>query len=358
MIVFVAVYSPLATPIRRPRALVDGSRLGVFTPSFPGPALYPDRFTRGVRALERMGFTVVTPPAASGVVGYTSGTAIDRARALMELFTDDAIDGIVCSLGGYNSNGILPHLDYDTIAAHAKVFVGYSDATALLLALVAKAGIVTMHGPAVLSEWAEFPEPQAYTAACFTAVTRGWGEAPYSYEVPGAWTNELLAWGSADTRARTMSTHGGWRTIVEGGAVTGRLLGGNLETLNMLVGTPYLPRIPGTLLFIEATDAEAYLPRFERAIAHLELAGVFRDVCGLLVARCPDARNERGVTLDGLLRELGERLGIPVVADLDFGHTDPKMTLPLGVEALLEADGGRPPKLMLLARAVQPAPTV
>jgi muramoyltetrapeptide carboxypeptidase len=346
------VLSPAA--ITRPRALPAGARLGVFTPSFPGPALYPERFARGLRALEEMGFEVLSPPAASGLAGYASGSAVDRARALMALFIDDRVDGIICSLGGYNSNAILPYLDYETIARHPKVFAGYSDATALLVGLLAKASLVTIHGPAVLSEWAEFPAPLAYTADSFLAVTRG--TTPYTYRTPQAWTNEFLAWGTSDTRARAMTPHEGWRTIVNGHA-TGRLLGGNLETLNMLVGTPFLPQIGDTLLFIEATDAEAYLPRLERALVHLELAGILRDVRGLLVARCPDARPERGVTLEDLLRDLGERLGVPVVADLDFGHTDPKMTLPLGVEAELDASGDAPARLTLLTSAVQAAST-
>ena len=271
------------------------------------------------------------PAAATSITGYTSGEPEALAHALIELYTNPDIDGILCSIGGFNSKALLPFLDYDAIRNHPKVLVGYSDATALLVAILVKSFTVTFHGPAVLPEWGEFPEPLAYTLACFTRVTGG--ETPYTYHPPASWTHEFLEWGSdRELRARRALASPGWRTIIPGRAC-GRLMGGNVETLNMLAGTPYLASLEKSIIFLEATDAEAYLPRFDRALTHLEQAGVFRQATALLIGRCPDAHSERGVDLDFIARSLGGRLGIPVAADLDFGHTDPKMTLPLGIQA-------------------------
>jgi muramoyltetrapeptide carboxypeptidase len=322
-----------AVPLRPPR-LGRGDRLAIYTPAFPGPARHPERAARGCAALQRAGFQVVVPEAAYGDSGFTAGTPAERAAALMALFADDSVDGIVCSIGGFNSNDIVSLLDYGLIARHPKVLVGYSDCSALLLAIHARAGLVTFHGPALLPEWGEYPEPLAETMHSFREVT-GEARAPLVYRQPGRWTNELRPWGTDRERsARVLDRPGGWRCLREGSA-TGRLLGGNVETINGLVGSDYCSTLAGALLFIEATAEEAYLPRVERALRHLEIAGLTRGLAGLMVARCPDAQPCDGVTLDDVVRRFGERHLIPVAADMDFGHTDPKLTLPLGVQAEL-----------------------
>jgi len=334
----------------RPSALHPVARLALYTPSFPAPGLFPRRLARGVEALRRTGFEIVVPDAVARIDGYKSGRAETRAEALMELFEDPTVDGILSTIGGFNSNAILPHLDYDRIRGSAKVFVGHSDVTALLLALYHRAGLVTFYGPAVLPEWGEWGGPLDYTLDWFLEVVQA-GEAAI-FAVPDSWTNEFLDWGSdADDRARRTQPHAGWR-VLRPGRARGRLVGGNLETINAIVGTPYCPGFAETLLFIEATEAEAYLPRLERALDHLWLAGLLDGVRALLVARCPDAVPERGVDLDSLLRDFGARMQVPVVADLDFGHTDPKLTLPIGVEAEVVAFDQNV-QLRLLAPAVR-----
>ncbi len=277
------------------------------------------------------------PPSAMRIEGYKSGTAQERTTALMDLFKDKTIQGIICSIGGFNSNEIVPLLDYQVIAKNPKIFVGYSDATALLLALYAGAGLVTLHGPALLPEWGEYPMPFDYTVQSFLAVAAS-TRTDWCYEPPAEWTNESLDWGK-DCRLCKLVPHQGWHVIREG-HVEGKLVGGNIETLNALIGSPYCPSFARTILFIEATREEAFLPRFERALTHLELAGVFRDVRALVVARCPDARLERGVHFHTICRRLGDFYDIPVAGNLDFGHTEPKMTLPVGVrtEVLCRGD--------------------
>jgi len=334
----------------RPAALRPGARVAAYTPSFPAAGLFPLRLQRGVDALRRAGFEVVVPDAATRVGGYKAGSAKERATALMELFDDPDIDGIVCTIGGFNSNAILPHLDYGRIRSNAKVLVGHSDATALLLAIYERAGVITFYGPALLPEWGESGGPLGFTLECFLAVAQRGEKA--QFRPPAAWTNEFLDWASgADERARRMQPHTGWRALRPGRA-EGRLVGGNIETINAIVGTPYCPSLEGALLFIEATEAEAYLPRIERALDHLDIAGHMKDIRALLVARCPDATPERGVDLDSLLCEIGGRLRVLVVADLDFGHTDPKLTLPIGVEAEIVASASDV-RLRLLAPAVR-----
>jgi muramoyltetrapeptide carboxypeptidase len=326
-----------AIPRILPPRIYPGATLAVYSPSFPGPALYPRRLEQGVASLRRQGFDVVIPDAARQQNGYKSGSSQQRAEELGRLFSDPAIDGIITSIGGFNSNEILPWLDFESIANHPKVFVGYSDTTALLLALYAKTGLVTFHGPAVMPEWGEFPAPQQYTVEWFRRIIMQ-GEA-VDYQPPEGWTDEYLEWEHSEDQYthRKLYPHKGWRSLIEGKG-RGKLVGGNIETINSLIGTPYCPSFDNAIVFLEATREEAYLPRLDRALTHLELAGAFSSAAGLLMARCPDAKSERGVDLYTLLCRIGERWGLPIAADLDFGHTDPKITLPIGVEAEIFCD--------------------
>jgi muramoyltetrapeptide carboxypeptidase len=318
----------------RPKALHRGARLGILTPSFPGPARYPERLQYGVAALAKAGFEVVVPHAALCDAGFLSGGPQERAAALNVLIADPAIDGIVCSIGGFNSNDMLPFLDFGSIAACPKVIVGNSDVTALLLAIYARSNVVTFHGPALLPEWGEWSGPFEHTVNSFLSVVGSLGASP-EYRPPGFWTDEFQDWrGGPSPRQRKRNPHEGWKAIRFGKGV-GRLLGGNIETLNTIVGTPFCPSFQDAILFMEATAEEARLERILRALRHIELAGLMDKICGLVLARCPHAVAVDGVDLAAVVKQFGDKHDIPVAADLDFGHTDPKITLPIGVKAEL-----------------------
>jgi muramoyltetrapeptide carboxypeptidase len=317
-----------------PPALKIGSTLALFSPSSPGIALFPKRLQRGVEALESLGFQVKVPESAFKQYGYTAGTAEERASELIRLFEDNNVDGIVCSIGGFNSSDILPLLEYSIISKHPKVFAGYSDVTALLLGIYARTNLVTFHAPAVLSEWADSPKPLDYTVKSFRDLTELRSNLG-RYQPPDEWTNEFLDWRKGeDNHAKNMYLNQGWKVLKEGSTV-GRLMGGNVETLNLLIGTPYCPDFSGSILFLEATDAEAYLPRLHRALMHLSLCGVFMKISGLLIGKCPDAYSVSGIDLETVISTLTDNLNIPIVLDIDLGHTDPMLTFPIGVNAKL-----------------------
>jgi muramoyltetrapeptide carboxypeptidase LdcA involved in peptidoglycan recycling len=316
--------------------LEAGSTIAIFSPSYPGPALYPQRLQRGVQALKSIGFEVKVPGMAKKRTGYTAGSPGERANALNLLFKDPSVHGIICSIGGYNSNDLLPYLDFPAFSRQPKVFMGYSDATAILLALYEKSGLVTFHGPALLPEWGEYPEPFTYTIESFLSLTRE-STAPISFHAPTGWTDEFRRWNTdEESHPRELFPHPGWKTLKVGKA-EGQLLGGNVETVNMLVGTSYCPDFSNALLFLEATEAEAYLPRFHRALTHLRQCGILSRIDGLLIGRCPDAKPVHGVDLAAVIRGVTHDLDIPIMMGLDAGHTDPKITLPFGIRAALDS---------------------
>ena len=328
------VDAPARPALLLPRRLAPGDTIGVCTPSGPGAPICPERFERGVDALRRLGFEVLVGDQAY-VTGYAAGSGVARAREINVMLRDRRVRAIVASIGGLNANAVLPHLDYAALRADPKIILGYSDITAILLGVHATTGVVTFHGPTLLPELAEYPSPLSYTIESMMDALCGRASGPHG--APAEWTDELLLWGQQDNRPRTTNRHTGWRWLAPGTA-TGPLLGGNLETLCALAGTPYLPSFDGALLMWE-TCATTLAP-VDRALTQLDAAGVTAGIRGMVVGRTFRAP-------DGFERELRDFVadrygtsGIPIVAGVDVGHTDPMLTLPLGPPARLDSACG------------------
>ena len=264
------------------------------------------------------------------------GATLDaRARAdeLNAFIRDPDVRAVVATLGGYTTNGVLDLLDWDAFRADPIVVLGYSDLTALLLAVVAQGECVAHHGPTLLPELAEFPKPLDYTRDHLVrAVT---DPQPMGLlEPPTARTEEFLPWDEADDRPRRAQPADGWYPLVKGEAV-GPLLGGNLDTLGVLVGTPYLPSFEGAVFLWETANDS--LPLVERALTHLESSGALDGIVGMVVGRAFRAGTEGEAGLRDFVLRRFERAGIPVLAGVDVGHGDPMLTLPLGAEVRLDA---------------------
>jgi muramoyltetrapeptide carboxypeptidase LdcA involved in peptidoglycan recycling len=314
----------------RPSRLRPDDVIGVATPS--SPVGTPRRLRRGVEALHALGYQVrLGPVATSG-----GGSRAERVAELNSFLRDPAVRCVVMSIGGFTSNALLDDLDYDALRADPKVIVGYSDITTILLAVLARAGVVTFHGPTLLPELAEYPHPLSYTTDAFTRAVGRPQPLGRLAAAPG-WTEELLMWDEADDRARSTRASGGWRWL-QGGTGTGPLLGGNLETLGVLAGTPYLPDFDGAVVLLETTSVD--LNQIDRTLTHLEMIGIFDRMRGLLVGR--PFRAPAGFT-EAFTDHIGQRFAgrdVPVVAMLDIGHTDPMLTLPLGVRARVDSGSG------------------
>lgn len=314
---------------RRPPRLAPGDTIAVATPA--GPVSSPARLTRGADALRSLGFNV-----AIGTQARTTDpdmrTAEDRAEELNGFLRDPGIRAVVASIGGYNSNSLLPYLDYAALRREPKIICGYSDITALLLACYSCAGVVTFHGPTLLPEIAEYPGMQEYSRSWFLRVT-GRPEPAGPLEPAAAWTDEFLAWDLDDNRPRATRPSAGWRWLGHGQAC-GPLVGGNLETISALAGTPYLPDFTGAVVFLESASSEPGL--VERSLAHLDMIGAFRDISAILFGRPFRAGEAFAGQLNALLRRWFTDRAIPVVADVDLGHTDPMLTLPVGVHAVVD----------------------
>lgn len=288
-----------------PPRLHPGATIGVVAPS--SPALPPERIADGVRWLESRGYSVVTGMHLHEADGYLAGADAGRAADLMQMFVRSDIDAIMCTRGGYGAMRILPLLDFATIRRHPKIFMGFSDITALSLALHAHAGLITFAGPMVAAEMAGPPLERT----------------------------EVVMWDVLTGRATRLSARAdGARTLVPGRA-EGTLLGGNLALACALVGTPHEPSWDGAILLLEDVGEPVY--RIDRMLCQLKLAGVLERIAGAVLGRFTaitpaDPDRDLATVLDEYFRPLG----VPVLMEFPFGHTPDKLTLPLGARVVLD----------------------
>jgi len=255
--------------------------------------------------------------------GYLGGTVEERVADLHAAFTDPETRAVFCVRGGYGSGMLLDKLDYGLIRAHAKIFLGYSDITALHLGIHQKAGMVTFHGPMTLSGFSDYTV-EHFRRALFDERPLGvLGNPPEEHAI------------RPKHRLRTL----------RGGRATGALIGGNLSLICSTMGTPYEIQTEGKILFLEDVGEEPY--SVDRMLTQLRLAGKFKQIRGLILGECQDCGPrdykpafESTFSLGEVYDNILDGLSVPMLSGLTIGHTEDQLTLPLGVRATLDADAG------------------
>jgi len=319
----------------RPRHLSPGDTLGIIAPASAPPD--PQATDRGVAALEQLGFRVKLAPNARKRLGYLAGNDRDRARDVMGMFTDHKVNAILCVRGGYGTARLLSRLDYDVIRTHPKIFVGYSDITALHCAFLTKANLISFHGPMLNSDFAKADRPDFTLQSFLRALESPDAQQPKRglTAKPGA---PFPRGSSIGYRKRTI-------TVLRRGVAEGRLIGGNLALLCTTIGTPWQPSFRKCILFFEDVGEAPY--RFDRMLTYLLNCGLLQQVAGIAIGlnhNCDDPRaksaGEYRQTLTDVLLERLRPLKVPIVAGLPFGHTPHNATLPVGGRARLDAEAG------------------
>lgn len=252
---------------------------------------------------------------------YDSSSIASRVADLHAGYADPSVDALLTVIGGFNSNELLPHLDFDLIGDNPKILCGYSDITALQNAITAQTGVVTYSGP----HWSTFGMRD------LGGRTREWFRQTLMSDdavvvEPGTWFTDDLWFLDQANRAQ-LPTDGWW--VLHPGEVEGRIVGGNLGTLNLLQGTSYMPSIADTVLFVE--DDELSNPvEFRRDIQSLMQQPGAETVRALVIGRFQRASEVSREDLRALLADIPGLSGKPVLANVDFGHTNPVMTFPVG----------------------------
>jgi len=309
---------PANEGIIRPRVLHEGDLVGVITPS--SYVSDPDRLALVETTIKYFGLRARMGKNVGKRAGYLAGSVEDRLQDLHEMFRDPEVKAVFAIRGGYGAAQLLDGIDYDLIRRNPKIFVGYSDITALHLAIGKRTGLVTFHGPVVLSG--------------FSAYTQEWfRKAMFSPEPLGAVTNP--------PESNLLRPAHPLRTVRPGKG-RGRLIGGNLTLISTTMGTPYEIDTRGRLLFIEDVGEEPY--RMDRMLTQLRLARKFDGVAGVIFGECHECTPrefqpsfESTFSLGEIVDRILGKLDVPVLSGLTFGHTDDQLTLPEGVMATLDA---------------------
>jgi muramoyltetrapeptide carboxypeptidase len=307
----------MAATLRKPRPLQPGDTIGLVSPSGPsrtgGTGSTPDPVEQARNRLHSAGFRTVVAPHAFDARGYLAGMDADRAADLQQMLEDPAVQAVLCIRGGYGAHRLLDRLNYHAIGRRPKVFIGYSDITALHFALYTQCGFVTFHGPMVTA--LAQSDPHDYIEM-LRAVSR---PEPLGRLVnpPGAPAVETLVPGVAE----------------------GPLIGGNAALVTALLGSRFAPDVRdfrGKVLFLEDVGEKLY--RLDRKLAHLRLAGIFDHVAGIVIGECVYAADaDPTLTLRQILEDHIVPLGKPAIYGLACGHGKYHLTLPMGVRARLDA---------------------
>ena len=291
---------PQRLPLIKPPRLRPGDLIGIISPAGPvdESELKPD-----LELLESSGFRIHIAPHVYDRQGYLAGDDEARLSDLHALFQDRKIKAIICARGGYGTLRLLDRIDYDLIRENPKIIVGYSDITALLMAINKETGLITFHGPMVRGLSALHDNSRE---SLFRLIS---SNQPVSFSPMAG--NPLIV-----------------------GRATGPLIGGNLSLICHLIGTPFLPSLEGSLLFIEDKGEPLY--RIDRMLTHLALAGQLKGIAGLIggeFIKCGDPS-----AVDDLLNTAASELEIPLITGFPIGHGLKNTALPLGIPARLDAD--------------------
>jgi muramoyltetrapeptide carboxypeptidase len=304
-------------PIKPPK-LSPGDTVGIALPA--RMAFEASRIDLARRQLEAAGFAVRLGENAYARHGYFAGTDDERAADLNALFADPEVRGIFCFTGGWGSPRILPLLDYEAIRAHPKVLLGFSDITALINAVHRETGLVTFHGPVADTELRPWTLEQLRRVVMSDQPIGVLGNPPPR-------DGQLVP---RDYRIVT----------VRGGRARGRLVGGNLTLVAAMIGTPWEPDTEGAILLLEDVREDLY--RVDRMLTQLSQAGKLTALAGVAFGYCTHCEPGEGASFsfEEILHHWLAPLGVPVMAGLAFGHLPEKLTLPIGLEAVLDADAG------------------
>ena len=327
----------------KPSRLNKGDTIGLISPSAGLSAIFPHRLDNAIKFLESEGYNIKEFNNTRKISGWESAPAEERAKDIMAAFLDSKVKMILCTIGGDNLNKTLKYLDYDKIKQNPKILCGYSDITVLHYAILSKSDLTTFYGPCALTQFGEFPKPLDYTWDQFQkAICSGEiGEVKPSIE----WTDEVLDWSQKKDleRPRKMEQNNYWSWIREG-ATEGEIVGGCLHSMTHLIGTEYFPDISDKILFIEIPEGDAFdegesLAEVDAQLADLELAGIFGKIKGLIVGRPFKYNLEAVEDFKRIILDNTKDYNFPILFGADIGHTDPQITIPLGVKVELDSRG-------------------
>lgn len=308
--------------------LQPGDEIRVIAPSTSMALLKEEQIDIAMNRLVKLGFHVTYGENVFIHDEFFSSSIEERVKDLHDAFRDPNVKGILTAIGGYNSNQLLKYIDYDLIRSNPKIFCGYSDITALNLAIYQKTGLVTYSGPFFSS----FGMKVGFDYILDSFIEAVTNDAPYEINPSPTWSDD--PW-YKDQDNRTFFEQSGYLVIQEGGA-TGKIIAANLCTLNLLQGTEFMPPLKDAILFIE-DDYETHPHIFDRDLQSLLHLPEAKEIRGLLIGRFQRGSNMTDEALKKIIASKQELKNIPVIANVNISHVYPFATVPIGATATIKA---------------------
>ena len=332
----------------KPKQLHPGDKVAAVSLSWGGAGTFPHRYQAGKKQLEdTFGVELIEMPNTLRDAQYLAQNPQARADDLMQAFADPSIKGIISTIGGDDSLRLLPYMDLDVIREHPKVFMGYSDTTITHLVCY-RAGLVSFYGPAIMAGFAENGGLFAYMQhsvqkTLFTNNSIGMIE-----ENKERWCVKQWDWADPANQEKKRETHPctGWRYLQGKGKHSGHLLGGCFEVFDFLRGSDYFPGLSDwedAILFLDLSEEAPPPLALKRGLRVYGALGILEQVNGLLLGR-PGGEISVGIFKEYdqvILEVVRDELGLanlPIITNMDYGHTDPMFVLPYGVTALIDCD--------------------
>jgi len=311
----------------KPPQIKKGDSIGIFALSIPA-SLDQAKIERAYNFLRALGFNIIEAKNLYDKKGHAAGNVADRVKAFHELYKNKKVKMLLSFWGGMNTHQVLESLDYDYIKKHPKIIMGYNDTTSLLVAIHKMTGLICFNGPAVITFVK--PELPLVTSEVFLDIfLTNKKEILLSdsekFSDNKWYINNQMKW----------TTNPG-RKVHRSGKASGQIIGGNMGTMLLLAGTKYWPSFKNKILVIEEDESES-TQSIDRFFTQLRQMGVFKEITGLVIgrfARCVGFKDTD--SLDMILNEALRGYKFPVITEVDFGHTDPLWTIPLGAKMCLD----------------------
>lgn len=300
----------------KPKRLKIGDTIGVISPS--SPSFTKSDILRGKQTLESWGYKVLLSKNLNKINGFVAGTEMERAEDFNEMFRNDSVDAVFVTQGGYGSAKMMQYLDFDLVENNPKIFIGYSDITALHLSIHKKTDLITFHGPGISrlnsSDMTEYTKEYLERA-----LTRIEPIGEIRNDNPKKWIHTLCE-----------------------GCAEGEIVGGNMTLACSSLGTPFEIETEGKILLLEDVDTEPWI--MDHMLSHLYNSGKLQKAAGVVIGECANCEPRKHepvyhayVSLEDVLDSYFKPLGIPALYGLPLGHTDDLATIPIGVHARLDA---------------------
>ena len=317
--------------------------MAIVSPSWGGPSVFPYIYENGLKILKEWGLKIKEYPTARGKAEFLRNNPQIRAKDINEAFADPEVKAIFASIGGDDSVRILPYLDKETIQSNPKILIGYSDTTTLHI-FCNQLGLVTFYGPSIMAGFSQMESlPDNFKSHVREMLFEP--KQNYEYKPYDKYCDGYPDWANKENvgRVNPLKENQGWRWLQGNAKVQGELFGGCLDVLEMMKATDFWSTQDfwnDKIFFLETSEAKPSLHEIDHVLRNYGMQGVFDQINGLIFARARDYSDQEKKQLEEKIvaivtKEFG-RADLLVMANVDFGHTDPQLVLPLGVRAEID----------------------